>query len=69
MKIAIIADHRHALKKPYAGGLAMVTHKIVQKLSEQGIQVDVYKNERALVNWDVDGVDDYAYIVKMNDDE
>ena len=35
----------------------------------KGIQVDVYKNERALVNWDVDGVDDYAYIVKMNDDE
>ena len=42
MKIAIIADHRHALKKPYGGGLAMVTHKIVQKLSEKGIQVDVY---------------------------
>jgi len=35
----------------------------------KGIQVDVYKNERALVNWDVDGVDDYAYILKMNDDE
>ena len=42
MKIAIIADHRHALKKPYGGGLAMITHKIVQKLSEKGIQVDVY---------------------------
>ncbi|WBL27048.1 glycosyltransferase [Zunongwangia sp. HGR-M22] len=42
MKVAIIADHRHPLKKPYAGGLAMITHKMVQKLAEKGIEVDIY---------------------------
>tara|TARA_B100000427_G_C15326661_1_gene514987 strand:- start:143 stop:694 length:552 start_codon:yes stop_codon:yes gene_type:complete len=35
----------------------------------KGIQVDVYKNERALVNWDNEQGDDYAYIVKIKDDE
>ena len=34
----------------------------------KGVQVDVYKNERALVNWDEEG-NDYAYIVKTNDNE
>jgi len=35
----------------------------------KGIQVDVYKDERALVNWDNEGDDDYAYIVKTTNDE
>tara|TARA_B100000427_G_scaffold310265_1_gene299955 strand:+ start:1508 stop:2059 length:552 start_codon:yes stop_codon:yes gene_type:complete len=35
----------------------------------KGIQVDVYKNERALVNWDNEGDGDYAYIVKTTNDE
>ena len=34
----------------------------------KGVQVDVYKNEKALVNWDDEG-NDYAYIIKTNDDE
>ena len=36
----------------------------------KGVQVDVYSNERALVNWDEEEEgNDYAYIIKTNDNE
>lgn len=35
----------------------------------KGIQVDVYKNQRAVVDWDNEEKNDYAYILKILEDE
>ena len=35
----------------------------------KGIQVDVYKNQRAIVDWDDKGTNSYAYISKKIDNE
>jgi len=42
MKIAVLAHNKFPIAEPYAGGLEMITHQLVQSLQENGHDVHLY---------------------------
>ncbi|TQI70507.1 glycosyltransferase involved in cell wall biosynthesis [Gramella sp. Hel_I_59] len=57
MKIAILAHNKFPIAEPYAGGLEMITHQLVQTLMERGHEVHLYALSGSDPQFDVTSLD------------
>lgn len=57
MKIAILAHNKFPIAEPYAGGLEMITHQLVQSLMERGHDVHLYALSGSDPQFDVTSLD------------
>ena len=59
MKIAIIAHAKFPIAEPYAGGLEMITHLLVDALVDRGHQVDLYAHHKSQTKANLIAIDHF----------
>ena len=59
MRIAIIAHAKFPIAEPYAGGLEMITHLLVDALVNRGHQVDLYAHHKSRTKANLISIDQF----------